>query len=65
MNEKLIMTELTISYDHESDMLEVLFEKPIVGEQAFELGFDIILFVNPHTGKPINLTIFGCKFEFT
>ncbi|MCI0698553.1 hypothetical protein L0337_41955 [candidate division KSB1 bacterium] len=42
-------------------MLEVLFEKPIAGERAFELSFDIILFVNPHTGKPINLTILDYK----
>jgi len=42
-------------------MLEVLFEKPIVGEKALELGFDIILFVNPHSGKPINLTILDYK----
>jgi len=55
------MIELTISYDRQSDMLEVLFEKPIVGEKAFELSFDIILFVNPHTGKPINLTILDHK----
>ncbi len=55
------MTEINIFYDQESDMLEVLFEKPIVGEQALELGFDIILFVNPHTGKPINLTILDYK----
>lgn len=55
------MTEIRIFYDHESDMLEVLFEKPIVGEKALELGFDIILFVNPHTGKPINLTILDYK----
>ena len=61
MNGKMILTELTISYDHEGDMLEVLFEKPIVDEQAFELGFGIILFVNPHTGKPINLTILDYK----
>jgi hypothetical protein len=39
----------------------VLFEKPIVGEQAFELGFGIILFVNPHTRRPINLTILDYK----
>jgi hypothetical protein len=55
------MTEIRIFYDQQSDMLEVLFEKPIVGEQAFELSFDIILFVNPHTGKPINLTILDYK----
>ncbi|GEM_PF-5263219 len=55
------MTELRIFYDQQSDMLEVLFEKPIVGEKAFELSFDIILFVNPHTGKPINLTILDYK----
>ena len=55
------MTEIRIFYDHQSDMLEVLFEKPIVGEQAFELSLDIILFVNPHTGKPINLTIVDYK----
>jgi len=61
MNRKLITTELTIYYDHESDRLEVLFEKPIVGEKAFALGFNIILFVNPHTGRPINLTILDYK----
>jgi hypothetical protein len=55
------MTELRIFYDHESDMLEVLFEKPIIGEKAFELSFNIILFVNPRTGKPINLTILDYK----
>lgn len=55
------MTEIRIFYDHQSDMLEVLFEKPIVGEQTFELSFDIVLFVNPHTGKPINLTIIDYK----
>jgi hypothetical protein len=55
------MTELRIFYDQQSDMLEVLFEKPIVGEKAVELSFDIILFVNPHTGKPINLTILDYK----
>jgi hypothetical protein len=55
------MTELRIFYDQQSDMLEVLFEKPIVGEKAFELSFDIILFINPHTGKPINLTILDYK----
>lgn len=55
------MTELRIFYDQQSDMLEVLFEKPIAGERAFELSFDIILFVNPHTGKPINLTVLDYK----
>jgi hypothetical protein len=55
------MTDIRISYDHQSDMLEVLFEKPIAGERAFELSFDIILFVNPHTGRPINLTILDYK----
>jgi hypothetical protein len=51
------MTELRIFYDHESDMLEVLFAEPTVDEQAFELSFNIILFVNSRTGKPVNLTI--------
>ncbi len=55
------MIERRIFYDQQSDMLEGLFEKPIVGEKAFELSFHIILFINPHTGKPINLTVLDYK----
>ncbi|MEK7728570.1 MAG: DUF2283 domain-containing protein [candidate division KSB1 bacterium] len=53
--------ETKIFYDHDSDMLEVLFEKPIADERAPELSFNIVLFLNPKTGKPINLTILDYK----
>jgi len=56
-----MMTEISMSYDRQSDFLEVLFEKPIAGEQAFELNQNIVLFVNPYTGRPINLTIIDYK----
>jgi hypothetical protein len=55
------MTEIAMSYDRQSDFLEILFEKPTPDEQAFELNFNIVLFVNPHSGKPINLTIIDYK----
>lgn len=53
--------ETKLFYDHDSDMLEVLFEKPIADERALELSFNIVLFLNPKTGKPINLTIIDYK----
>ncbi len=51
------MTEIRFYYDRESDMLEVLFEKPAPHEQAIELNFNIVLFLNSRSGKPVNLTI--------
>ncbi len=53
--------ETKLFYDHDSDLLEVLFEKPIADEHALELSFNIVLFLHPETGKPINLTILDYK----
>jgi len=51
------MSEIKISYDSESDVLEVLFAKPSPDELALELSFNVVLFVNPRTFRALNLMI--------